>query len=295
MTTRAEFMTIEMRGLRKNASRGGARGRASGGAGSGTGKTWIERGRTSSGAGTRHAVSNHPSSYREERSLQVDHLPTITDQPPSTTAATTTATTAATTAATTTATTATTTVAATTAATVAVEGQEMLLPATTLSITVTKSRMPKKREMLMQHNVNTTSHLAQDTNNTFSVSPSTSGGGVASRSSSSSSPPLVSIVGIGERKGEGQQHVTTTPRSRLHPQPPSSAAAGGKTGRLSQGWSPPQQQQIGPLRGNPIHASPRRGGGAGEGSEVKDVQKSPTSSMILHVNVNEFLTDSDRS
>lgn len=108
----------------------------------------------------------------------------------------------------------------------------------------------------------------------------------------SNSPPA--LIAVGGARGVGPRN------NRLR------RLSGGSSGRLSQGWSPPQP--IEPLKGSSVvltHSSPsssttkttKKGGVArtklGEELEVRRQEQmvpSPTSSMTINVNVSEFLT-----
>ena len=89
-----------------------------------------------------------------------------------------------------------------------------------------------------------------------------------------SSPSHLAIVSLGSGEKKPAVERIATPRTGSY--------ASGK-GRLSQGWSPPQPIQ--PLRGSPIPRANIKEG-------AKDTSRlSPTASMMIDVNVNEFLTD----
>lgn len=148
---------------------------------------------------------------------------------------------------------------------------------TKLSITVTRAKTQKhqnsglvgKREPESIPNV---THQSPRTGGGTSASIITSSGAVAPNTST-----LLSVTSIG--KSKGMVHMAT-PESRHN--------AGGK-GRLSHGWSPPQA--IEPLKGSPI----RRRVGAYSAEEGADGQDkpglSPTASMMIDINVNEFLNE----
>jgi hypothetical protein len=96
-----------------------------------------------------------------------------------------------------------------------------------------------------------------------------------------SSPSHLQVVPIGPRDSKQGVGRMLTPRSGPH--------SSGR-GRLSQGWSQPQPIEL--LRGSPIHRNVGAASITEEGSRVKTKPRvSPTASMMLDVNVNEFLTD----
>ena len=102
--------------------------------------------------------------------------------------------------------------------------------------------------------------------------------------STSSGSPKMNVVSIGEAREVGRTNIH---RSKRH--------TSGK-GRLSSGWSPPQPIQ--PLKGSPIHTPPKKTGGAGQENEGErdlraEVVASPTPSMTINVNVNEFLEQAE--
>lgn len=143
---------------------------------------------------------------------------------------------------------------------------------TKLSITVTKSKTPRQQGHIGQSEPDRNESAAQhppETCDKNSPSIVASSGGVAPNNTS-----LLSVASLGGSRGVGRM---ATARNRH---------LSSEKGRLSQGWSPPQP--IEPLKGSPIH---RRVGGTNT-AEVKDKSAlSPTASMMIAVNVNEFLTD----
>lgn len=128
-----------------------------------------------------------------------------------------------------------------------------------------------------------------------------------------------------QKEGSGQQFNASQPPVSTPPEPPGPPRSGGMSGgegkvgggrssrhksrrqpsgkgRLSQGWSPPQP--IGPLKGSPIHTLPRGAGEAsGGGGDKGGAKVLPTSeqtavfsaSMVISVNVNEFLTPTNQA
>lgn len=138
------------------------------------------------------------------------------------------------------------------------EGGEAVV--TKLTITVTKS-------------------VSQNSQNPGSSEPSSTlplaTGTVSSMGVAPNSPSHLTVVSLGPGNKKPAVERTSAPKTEYH---------GSRKGRLSQGWSPPQP--IPPLKGSPIHKSVRIK------EEVKDTsQLSPTTSMMIDVNVNEFLTD----
>lgn len=170
-------------------------------------------------------------------------------------------------------------------------------PNTKLTITVTRATQGRRTQKVMQaqqkeasgggiSNPNSASSRLLQANTAASTPSTPSSKGAGERAENST--PHMSIVGI----GEGKRPLVTTPRNKTH-------SIGGSKGHLSQGWSPPQP--IGPLRGNPIYASPRSRGNAGGGvDQAREHQKSgmvasPTASMVINLNVNEFLTETEKT
>lgn len=154
----------------------------------------------------------------------------------------------------------------------AVESEET---GTRFTITVTKSKGGKPQTSEHSGPITTVQSTAHHSLNIGDATSPSISGGVASSSSGSSH---LTIVSLGDSKRVPGQMAT--PRTKLH---------SSVKGRLSQGWSPPQPIQ--PLKGSPLH---RRVGGASiseEGLKVKP--GSPTPSMVIDINVNEFLTENN--
>lgn len=143
---------------------------------------------------------------------------------------------------------------------------------TKLSITVTRSKTQRQQNSggIGCRAPSTTHHSPEKTGDGTSPSTITTNEAAAPHNSS-----LLNVVSIGENKGVTQ---ITMPRSRHQ--------ASGK-GRLSHGWSPPQP--IGPLKGSPIHK--RLSASTPAGSQDKPGGVSPTASMRIDINVNEFLSE----
>ena len=97
----------------------------------------------------------------------------------------------------------------------------------------------------------------------------------------------VSIVSLGDTR-EVAGRVATSHRAKRHPS--------GK-GRLSQGWSPPRPIEA--LKGNTLRAPRRKEGvesveeGRGKGEDELRRVVSPTPSMSIDVNINEFLEQNE--
>lgn len=213
VTTQAEFMKIELKGLRKNVSRSGDK--------------LIKS--------PRHGTQPH----EDHRKSHDSKLPSIPDPPVDS---------------------------------IPDPPVERERTNTKLRIIVTKAT-PRKQEQ----NAPAQTELSVNPEGIFKpntpLSPST-------RGAMATSP---SHINPGESKGTWPSSV---PRTKQH------FGASGR-GRLSQGWASPQP--IEPLKGSPIYTSPRRVGGASltrEGAEVNGARGvSPTPSMAINLNVNDFLTE----
>ena len=124
-------------------------------------------------------------------------------------------------------------------------------------------------------------------------------------STSASSLRRVSIVSLGETQSKSQ-HTDRHRQQRRKRRHSEGKQAG--SGRLSQGWSPPQLNTIEPIVGSPLH-TPRKqtqttgdshavgAGGPGEQGSLLDLEalrsQMTSPGMLISVDVNEFLQDID--